>query len=182
MSVLQEQYRKEIAPKLQKDLKIKNVHDVPALKKVIVNVGIGTYMKNHKDYSPISNGLETITGQKPRLINAKISVSNFKLREGTPNGLKVTLRDKRMYDFVYKLVNTALPRVRDFQGIPNNSFDGNGNYSLGIKDHTIFPEVDIDDNTHPFSLEVTFVTSTNDDETSKVLLAALGFPLKKPKE
>lgn len=181
MSVLQEQYNKEIAATLKKELKLKNVHSVPKLEKVVVNVGIGTFMKTNKDFEPISKELSVITGQKPRLIKSKISVSNFKLRQGTPNGLKVTLRGKRMYDFVYKLVNIVLPRVRDFQGIPTNSFDSHGNYSLGIKDHTIFPEVDINDNTRPFGLEITFVTSTNDDETSRVLLVALGFPFKKPK-
>jgi large subunit ribosomal protein L5 len=181
MSELKKTYQKEIVPKLKKDLGLKNVLMVPKVTKVVVNVGIGTFMKNNKDYKQISNDLALLTGQAPELKKARMSVSNFKLREGMPNGLRVTLRGEHMYDFLYKVVNIVLPRVRDFQGIPNNSFDGNGNYTLGLKDHSIFPEIQVGDETKNFGLEITIVTSTKEDEQAKVLLETLGFPFKKNK-
>lgn len=181
MSAFQKTFEDKIVPELKKDLKVKNINEIPRMKKVVVNIGIGTFMKNNKDYQSIADDLAAITGQKPQLRKARISVSNFKLREGMPNGLRVTLRGSRMYDFMFKLINTALPRVRDFQGVPTNSFDGTGNYTLGLKDHTIFPEINIDDNTKNFGLEITVVTSTNDDEHARVLLKHLGMPFKKAK-
>lgn len=180
MSDTQTHYKKELISKLMQELKLSNPHEVPKISKVIVNVGIGKFYNTvSKDFKPIEENLALITGQKPVIRPARMSVSNFKLRAGTPNGLTVTLRARRMYDFLSKLINVALPRVRDFRGISPNSFDKQGNYSLGIKDHTVFPESRIEDETKPFSLQVTVVMQSKNKEHSFLLLKEMGFPFKK---
>ncbi len=182
MNELQEKYIKELRPKLQKELGLSNVHQIPKISKVIVNVGLGKYYNTvSKDFSSIEETLTLITGQKPSVRLSRISVSNFKMREKTPNGLTVTLRGVRMYDFIDKLVNVTLPRVRDFRGISPNAFDKQGNYSLGIKEHVVFPEAKIEDEIKPFSLQVTLVIDSQSKEHSFLLLKELGFPFKKTK-
>lgn len=177
---LQEHYKKELSKKLLTELGLKNAHEVPKIVKVVVNVGIGKFYNTvSKDFKPIEENIALITGQKPTVRPARVSVSNFKLRAGTPNGLTVTLRGKKMYDFISKLVNVALPRVRDFRGIPVNSFDKQGNYSLGIRDHTVFPEARVDDESKSFSLQITIVLNSKEKEHSFLLLKELGFPFKK---
>lgn len=178
-AALQEQYEKEVMAHLKKELGIDNVHALPKLLKVNVNVGIGSlYTSGNKDYSYIEESIMNITGQRPKMIKARKSVSNFKLREGMPNGLSVTLRGKRMYDFIYKLVNIALPRVRDFRGITVKGFDGRGNFSLGLKDVTIFPSVNHDSLSRAHGLQINVCTSAEDSRSAYVLLKALGFPFK----
>lgn len=176
---LQEQFQKNILPSLQKELGIKNVWAVPRLKKVKLNVGLGPFIAAKKDYSEIINNLAVITGQKPVVTKARKAISNFKIRKDLPVGVTVTLRGKRMYDFVNRLVNITFPRVRDFQGISVKGFDGKGNYSVGILENTVFPEVNPDTVDKIHSLQVTIVTSAGDDEKGYKLLKALGFPFQK---
>ena len=177
---LQEKYEKEIVKLLEKELGRKNLLSLPKVIKVNVNVGIGSRVTGgSKDYSAIENSIQEITGQKPSVRKARLSVSNFKLREGMPVGLSITLRGRRMYDFLERLVNIALPRVRDFRGISVKGFDGKGNFCLGLKDCTIFPEVDqekLAGSTH--GLQINVCTSAKDDREAYVLLKALGFPFK----
>lgn len=180
MNELQTRYKKEIVTKLKKELKLKNIFEVPSVKQVVINTGIGKYYNTvSKDFKVIAENLSLITGQKVSVRNSRIAVSNFKMRADTPNGLTVTLRGERMYDFLDKLVNITLPRVRDFRGISPNSFDKQGNYSLGIKDHTVFPEAKIDDESKPFSLQVTIVIKSKSKDHSFALLKEFGFPFKK---
>ena len=174
-----EDYRDKILAELSKSGTYGNVHAVPRLKKVIVSVGIGSYMQKSKDYSLIEKNLIALTGQKPIIKKSKKAISNFKLREGMPVALMVTLRGKRMYAFVSKLVNVIFPRVRDFRGLPTNSYDGNGNYSLGLTEQTVFPEVRQDDTVTLHGLQITFSTSAKDNDGGKALLTAMGFPFKK---
>lgn len=176
---LSEKYQKEIRPNLLKSLGLKNINAVPRLEKVKVNVGIGTFMRNNKDYSEILENIVAITGQKPVVNKATKAISNFKLKIGMPVGISVTLRKKKMYDFLDRLINIVLPRVRDFQGIPNKSFDKNGNYSFGIKDCSVFPELDIEDITKTHGLQITVTTSAKTAEEGKSLLTEMGFPFKK---
>lgn len=171
-----------VLPKLQQELNLKNSLAVPHLEKIIVNVGIGTRLKTSKDYSDIEGNVAGITGQKPSVSYAKKAISNFKLRANTPNGLRVTLRRQRMLDFYNRMVNVAFPRIRDFQGFDERSFDGQGNYHVGIRDVTIFPEVKLDDLTKMHGLSISIVTTTNNDDHSKALLKALNFPFKKTKK
>lgn len=178
-SALREQYRKELAPKLQKELNIKNVFAVPQLQKIVLNVGLGSYLKNSKDFDPIVESLKAISGQKPLINRARKSVSNFKLREGTPNGASVTLRGGRMYDFLQKLISVVFPRVRDFRGFPLKIFDGRGNCTIGLREHIVFPEINPDDIAKIHGLEVTIVTTAKDDTEGKALLKIFGFPFKK---
>lgn len=175
-------YRKTILPQVQKELGINNLYAAPRLMCVHVNVGIGTYLKTHKDFTPITENVTRIAGQKPVVTKARMAISNFKLREGQPNGITVTLRGNRMYDFVNKLTNVVLPRVRDFRGISAKSFDSQGNYSLGIIEHTVFPEARTDDELKPFSLQVTIVTTARTAKEGETLLRALGFPFRKEAE
>ena len=176
---LQEKYEKEIAKMLEKELSRSNKLSLPKLLKVSVNIGIGNDVTSgNKDYSATENNLAEITGQKPKLRKARLAVSNFKLREGMPVGLSVTLRGKRMYDFVDRLVNIALPRVRDFRGISVKGFDRKGNFCLGIKDCAIFPEVDNENLTKSHGLQVNVCTSAENDREAYLLLKALGFPFK----
>lgn len=173
------EYKKEIATKLIEEFKYDNVMAVPKLKKIVINVGVGNAINDAKELDTIVGNIATITGQAPVKTKAKKSISNFKLREGMPIGCKVTLRGKIMFEFLDRLINLALPRTRDFQGVPNKSFDGRGNYTMGIKEHTIFPEIDIDKTNQIHGMDVTFVTSAESDEEAFTLLKHFGMPFKK---
>jgi large subunit ribosomal protein L5 len=178
MSQLKEFYEKEAVPKLVKTFNYKNIMQVPRLKKVVLNMGLGEAIQNIKLLDSAAEELQLIAGQHPVITKAKKSIAAFKLREGMPIGCMVTLRRNRMYDFFYKLVNIALPRVRDFRGISGKAFDGRGNYSLGIKEHIIFPEIDFDKIDRIKGLNVSVVTSAQNDEEGKELLRLLGMPLR----
>ena len=173
---LKEKYTAEIAPALNKKFAYKSVMQIPKLSKIIVNVGCGDAKDNVKMMDAILSDLAQITGQKAVVCRAKKSVANFKLREGMPIGAKVTLRGERMYEFVDRLFSVALPRVRDFRGINGNSFDGRGNYAVGIKEQLIFPEIDYDKIDAVRGMDICFVTTANTDEEAKELLKALGAP------
>lgn len=177
--VLKEHYRNEVAPTLQKTLNTSNVMQVPRLKKIVVNVGVGEALENAKALDAAVKDITQITGQKPVVTRARKSIANFKLREGSPIGVKVTLRGERMWSFLDRLMNIALPRVRDFRGMSPNSFDGRGNYTLGLREQLVFPEIDYDDIDKLRGLEVTIVTSARDDEEGRQLLQLLGMPFKK---
>ena len=185
-SLYQEQFKKVVIPNFKKEFKVKNNMAVPKITKVIVNTGIGRFItksSNKKDaIALVSNELALITGQKPAIRSARKSIASFKIREGMPVGLQVTLRGKRMGDFIYKFVNIVLPRVRDFWGIPLKKIDKQGNLNYGIKEHTVFPEVSKEERSINLSLEVTFVTDTKDREKAIALLRWLGFPLQKINE
>jgi len=172
-------YKKEIVPGLSKRFGYKNPFQVPKLKKISINVGIGAATQDPKMVDVVVKDLETIAGQKPVVTLAKKSVSNFKLREKMKIGCKVTLRRSRMYEFLDRLVNVAIPRIRDFRGVPDKAFDGNGNYTLGVKEHIIFPEVNIDAVTKHFGMDITFVTSADSDDEARELLRAFGMPFVK---
>lgn len=172
-------YNDVVAPKLMKDLEIKNVMDCPKLEKIIVNMGVGAATQNSKLIDAAMGDLAIITGQKPLLRKAKKSEAGFKLREGMPIGAKVTLRKEKMYDFLDRLVNVVLPRVRDFEGVPSNSFDGRGNYSLGLTDQLVFPEIDYDKVEKLLGMSITMVSSAKTDEEGRELLRAFGMPFKK---
>lgn len=172
-------YKNEIVDKLIKEFKYENIMGVPKLKKIVINVGYGDAINDAKTLEVITENVGLITGQKPVKTKAKSSVANFKLREGQEIGCKVTLRGKIMFEFLDRLINLALPRTRDFQGIPNKSFDGRGNYTMGIKEHTIFPEIDVDKASTIHGMDITFVTSANTDEEAFSLLKNFGMPFKK---
>ncbi len=173
---LQEFYRKEVVPVLSKKFKYKNVFQVPRLEKISVNVGIGDATQDPKILDTIAKDVENIVGQKPVITKAKKSVSNFKLREGMKIGCKVTLRKAKMYEFLDRLINVSIPRIRDFRGVPDKSFDGRGNYTLGVKEHAIFPEINIDNVSKLFGMDVTFVTTAKTDDEALELLRAFGMP------
>lgn len=179
MSELQSYYAEQIAPKLKEKFGFKNVHQVPKLKKIVLNMGLGEAIQNIKILDSAVDELMSIAGQKPVVTRAKKSIAAFKLREGMPIGVMVTLRRQRMYDFFYKLVNIALPRVRDFRGISVKAFDGAGNYSLGIKEHIIFPEIDYDKIDKIKGMNISIVTSAETDEQGRELLAMMGMPFRK---
>jgi len=172
-------YKEDIISKLREEFEYENIMGVPKLQKIVINVGAGDAMNDAKILDVISENIATITGQAPVKTKAKKSISNFKLREGMPIGCKVTLRGKIMYEFLDRLINLALPRTRDFQGVPNKSFDGRGNYTMGIKEHTIFPEIDVDRAKLVHGMDVTFVTSAESDEEAYALLNHFGMPFKK---
>jgi large subunit ribosomal protein L5 len=176
---LKTRFKKEIAPKLQKDLGVKNMLAVPKLSKVTINVGTGSILQGSKDSSAIVENIARITGQAPVVTKARQAISNFKIREDQPIGVAVTLRGARMYDFVNKLVNVVFPRVRDFRGISPKSFDGQGNYTVGLKEHVVFPEIDSDDIEKIHGLQITVATTAKNNEEGKALLTAIGFPFKK---
>ena len=176
MARLKEQYKNEIAPALNKKFGYKSTMQIPKLDKIIINVGAGEAKENEKIIDSIMSDLAQITGQKPIPCRAKKSVANFKLRQGQVIGVKVTLRGDRMYEFVDRLFNVALPRVRDFRGINGNSFDGRGNYAFGIKEQMIFPEIDFDKIDAVRGMDICFVTTAKTDEEAKELLKALGAP------
>ena len=179
MSQLKEKYKKDIIPSLMKLRGYKNVMQVPRLDKAVLNIGLGEATQNAKALEAAERDLVAISGQHPVITRSKKSIAAFKLREGMPIGLKVTLRGERMYDFFDKLVNAVLPRMRELQGVSRNSFDGRGNYTLGLKEQTIFPEVDYDKIDKVRGLEVSFVTTANTDEEGKHLLELLGMPFTK---
>jgi len=178
MSQLKEFYEKEAVPKLVKTFNYKNIMQVPRLEKVVLNMGLGEAIQNIKLLDAAAEELQIIAGQHPVITRARKSIAAFKLREGMPIGCMVTLRRNRMYDFFYKLVNVALPRVRDFRGISGKAFDGHGNYTLGIKEHIIFPEIDFDKIDRIKGLNISVVTSAQNDEEGKELLRLLGMPFR----
>ena len=179
MARLKEQYVNEIAPALMKKFGYKNVMQIPKLDKVVINVACGEAKENSKVIDAVINDLSAITGQKPIVCKAKKSVANFKLREGMPIGVKVTLRSDKMYEFVDRLFNVAFPRVRDFKGINANSFDGRGNYSTGVKEQLIFPEIEFDKVDKVRGMDINFITTAKTDEEAKELLTLLGAPFAK---
>lgn len=178
MARLKEFYQQKIIPQLKKELGCNNIMQVPKLTKIVVNMGLGDAVQNPKLLESGVNDLAQITGQKPVVTRAHKSIANFKLREGVPIGCAVTLRGERMYEFFDRLVNIALPRVRDFRGVPENSFDGRGNYSLGIREHTVFPEINIDKVEQVKGFTVSMVTTAKTDADGRALLRALGMPFR----
>ena len=176
MSNLREKYTSEVAPALMKQFNYKSVMQIPKIEKVVVNVGCSEAKDNSKVIDSVISDIEQITGQHPIVCKAKKSVANFKLREGQPIGVKVTLRGERMYEFIERLFEVALPRVRDFHGINGNSFDGRGNYSFGLKEQLIFPEIEYDKIDALRGMDISFVTTATTDEEAKALLKALGAP------
>ena len=174
-----DKYKDEIIPKLKKQFSYSNVMEVPRLEKIIVNMGVGEAVQDPKILDEAVKNLETITGQKPSIRTAKKSISNFKLREGMKIGAKTTLRRERMYEFLDRFISVTLPRVRDFRGIPDKSFDGRGNYTLGIQEQTIFPEIDVDKVNRVFGMDITFVTSAKSDAEAYELLLSFGVPFRK---
>ncbi len=179
MEKLKEQYQKEVVPALMKKFQYKSVMQVPKLDKIVINIGLGDLKDNPKALDNAMNDLQIITGQKPIVTKAKKSIAAFKLREGANIGLKVTLRAGKMYDFAYKLFNVALPRVRDFRGVSDSSFDGRGNYSMGVKEQLIFPEIEYDKIDKLRGMDICFTTTAKTDEEAKELLTLLGMPFKK---
>lgn len=179
MARLKEFYKQEAAPALMKKFNYKSVMQIPKLDKIVVNVGAGEAKDNAKVIDTISADLAAITGQKPMVCKAKKSVANFKLRAGMNIGLKITLRGERMYEFIDRLFNVALPRVRDFRGINPNSFDGRGNYNLGIREQLIFPEIDFDKVDKVRGMDICFVTTATTDEEARELLTLMGAPFAK---
>ena len=179
MERLLEQYSKTIAPQLAADFAFKNVMQVPKLIKVVVNVGVGKFLKDSKLIDAIAVDIAKITGQQPVRNKARKSIAGFKIREGQVVGLSVTLRGEKMYSFMDKLINVAMPRIKDFHGSSSKGFDGRGNYHLGIKEHLVFPEISTEAIDHSFSLEVSIVTNAGTDKPAKALLAAYHFPFKK---
>ncbi len=178
MEVLKEQYEKEVVPALMKKFGYKSIMQVPKLDKIVINIALGDTRENPKVLENAMNDLSQITGQKPVVTRAKKSIAAFKIREGASIGCKVTLRRDKMYDFAYKLMNVALPRVRDFRGVSTNSFDGRGNYSLGIKEQLIFPEIEYDKVDKLRGMDIIFVTTAKSDEEARELLKLLGMPFK----
>lgn len=175
---LKEFYQQKVVPALKQELGYANIMQIPQLKKIVVNMGLGDAVQNPKLLETGVSELTQITGQKPIVTKAHKSIANFKLREGVAIGCAVTLRGERMYEFFDRLVNVALPRVRDFRGIPENAFDGRGNYSLGIREHVIFPEINIDKVEQVKGFTVSFVTSAKTDAEGRALLRALGMPFR----
>jgi len=178
MTSLEENYKNEIVPRLMKEFQYKNVMQAPKLNKIILNMGMGEAIQNIKVLDAATKELEAISGQKPVVTKAKRSIAAFKLRTGMPIGCRVTLRRDQMYDFFNKLVNVALPRVRDFRGISGKAFDGRGNYTLGIKEQIIFPEIDYDKIDKIKGLNITIVTTAINDEEAKFLLKTMGMPFR----
>jgi len=179
MNILKERYQKEISPALMKALGLTNIMQIPRITKVVVNIGLGEAMDNPKALDAAVIDLTTITGQKPVVTKARKSIANFKLREGRAIGTAVTLRGDRMWSFLDRLMNIVLPRVRDFRGVSPNSFDGRGNYTLGLREQIIFPEIEYDKVDKVRGLEITIVTTATTDEQATALLALLGMPFRK---
>jgi len=179
MSVLANEYKEEILPQLMEKCNYNNVREAPKLKKAVVNVGLGDAKEDTKLLDTVVDEIARITGQSPTVTRAKKSIANFKIREGMPVGVKVTLRGEQMFEFLYKLINVTMPRIRDFRGVSPKSFDGRGNYSLGISEHTVFPEINIDDVDNVHGMEITIVTSAETDEEAFELLSLMGMPYKK---
>ena len=179
MARLKEFYKSEVAPALMKKYSYKSVMQIPKLEKIVLNVGAGEARENSKVIDAIVTDMAAITGQKPYICKAKKSVANFKLREGMNIGVKVTLRGDRMYEFLDRFFNVALPRVRDFRGINPNSFDGRGNYNMGLKEQLIFPEIDYDKIDKVRGMDIVFVTTAQNDEEARELLTLMGAPFEK---
>lgn len=179
MSRLQEKYTSEIKKSLQEKFQYKNVMEIPKLEKIVINIGVGDAVGNVKLLDAAVNDLTTIAGQKPVITRAKKSIAAFKIREGMPLGCKVTLRGERMYEFLDKLINIALPRVRDFRGISATAFDGRGNYALGLKEQLIFPEIEYDQVERVTGMDIIVVTSAETDEEARELLTLFGMPFAK---
>ena len=178
MNRLQEYYKKEVVPALVKELGYKNINEVPKIEKVVINTCLGDIKDNSKSFNMAVDEIQAITGQKPVIVKAKKSIANFKLREGMKLGAKVTLRGEKMYEFLDKLLSIALPRVRDFKGISDKAFDGKGNYSLGIKEQLIFPEIQYDKIEKVRGFDIVVVTTAKSNEEAKALLAKIGFPFR----
>ena len=176
---LKEKYRKEVVPALKEQLEFGNVNEVPRLEKIVVNMGVGAAVADTKQLDAAIEDLRIITGQAPTITRAKKSIAGFKIRQGMPIGVKVTLRGDRMWEFFDRLMSTAIPRVRDFRGMNPNSFDGRGNYSMGVTEQLIFAEVDYDKVDRTRGMDITFVTTGKTDEAAKALLDAFGFPFKR---
>ena len=181
MNALKEQYEKEVVPALTKKFEYKSTMQVPKLDKIVINIGLGDTRENPKALENAMKELAQITGQKPIVTKAKKSIAAFKIREGQDLGCKVTLRKDKMYDFAYKLFNVALPRVRDFRGVSTDSFDGRGNYSMGLKEQLIFPEIEYDKVDKLRGMDIIFVTTAKTDEEARELLKLLGMPFKTQK-
>jgi len=179
MNRMKEIYKEEIAPALLEELAIDNVMQIPKVEKIVVNIGVGEALDNPKALDEAVRDLTTITGQRPVITKAKKSIANFKLREGRAIGTKVTLRGDRMWAFLDRLVNVALPRVRDFRGISPDSFDGRGNYTLGLQEQLIFPEINYDDVDTIRGMEITIVTTAENDDQARALLSRIGMPFRK---
>ncbi len=179
MNRMKEMYQKEVVPSLLKTLDLTNVMQAPRIEKVVLNIGLGEVKENPKALEAAVRDLETITGQKPIVTKAKKSIANFKLREGVEIGAKVTLRGDRMWSFLDRLMNIVLPRVRDFRGISPNAFDGRGNYTLGLREQLIFPEIEYDSIDKVRGMEITIVTTAQTDEQARALLQMLGMPFRK---
>ena len=179
-SALKQRYDTALRDELRKQFGFKNVMQIPRLDKIVVNIGMGEAIGNAKAMDAAASDLAQITGQRPVVTKSRRAISNFKLRIGMPIGLKVTLRGERMWHFYEKLVTVALPRIRDFQGIPDRSFDGRGNFSLGLKEQLVFPEIDYDKIDRLRGMEITIVTTAKTDEEARALLRGLGMPFKAP--
>jgi large subunit ribosomal protein L5 len=179
MARMKEMYQTELVPQLLKDLQLKNVMEVPRIEKVVINMGLGEAIQNIKVLESAVDELSRLTGQKAVITKAKKSIATFKLREGMPIGCMVTLRRDRAYEFLDRLINVALPRVRDFKGVSSKAFDGRGNYTLGIREQIIFPEIDLDKIDKVKGLNVTIVTTARTDEEGRALLTGLGMPFRK---
>ena len=176
MARLKEHYKNNVIPKLEEQFGIKNINQVPKLEKIILNVGMGSAIDNPKHLESAQQELEKVTGQKAVITKAKKSISNFKLREGMKIGCRVTLRGDKMYEFLDRLITLAIPRIRDFRGLPTKSFDGRGNYTLGVREQVIFPEIDYDKIEKLHGIDITFVTSTDKDDQALALLKEMGMP------
>ena len=173
---LKEQYNNELKTKIMSNLQLKNVNEIPTLEKIIINMGVGEAVKDSKKIESAASEIAAITGQKPIITKSKKANASFKLREGMPIGVKVTLRKNKMYEFVDRFINIALPRVRDFRGINPKSFDGNGNYALGLKEQFVFPEIEYDNVDSARGMDIIFVTSAKTDDEAKELLKGFDFP------
>ncbi|EMR06312.1 50S ribosomal protein L5 [Bhargavaea cecembensis DSE10] len=179
MNRLKEKFKTDITPALMSKFEYSSVMQVPKIEKIVINMGVGDAVQNSKSLDSAVEDLEIISGQKPVVTKAKKSIAGFRLREGMPIGTKVTLRGERMYDFLDKLVSIALPRVRDFRGVSKNAFDGRGNYTLGVKEQLIFPEIDYDKVSKVRGMDIVIVTTANTDEEARELLTQLGMPFQK---
>ena len=179
MNRMKERYQTELVPALKESLSLENTMQVPQIKKVVINIGMGEALDNPKALDAAVSDIEQITGQKPVITKAKTSIANFKLREGRAIGVKVTLRSERMWSFLDRLINIVLPRVRDFRGVSRDAFDGRGNYTLGLREQLIFPEIEYDKIDKVRGMEITIVTSAKNDEQAAQLLEMLGMPFRK---
>jgi len=179
-ATLRDKYQNQVVEALQKQFGYDNIMRVPRLEKVVINMGVGDGKDDAKLVDAAAGDLAAITGQKPAIRRAKKSIANFKIREGMPIGCMVTLRGDRMWEFVHRLIYAALPRIRDFQGIPDKSFDGRGNYTVGVREQTLFPEINVDRVVRTRGMDITFVTTAQTDEEARALLGQIGLPFRKP--